>query len=399
MASTRSGYLAVIKEATPGTAIQPTHFIHYKDGDLGANLEVIISKPIQATRWGAITATAGKKDTSGAFNMELDWLEAGYWFGSALKFPTSITNNGDGTFTHQFDTDDEIEALTVEQGKGDITGSAFEINRAFGAYVDTLELSASDSLVMMNITLKSIGIFQRARMLTDSGAGASVIVSLEDVEGLTTADSVIITDDSNTETDPISALSATNNTVTIATLDNSYTVAAGGRVELAPLTPSYSVQKLFSFDMVSFRFGDTVAAATSATAENVEDWTFTYGNNIEERYGSLRKTPSVVAPKSASSQLKFKRYFENRTDRDRYLNTTRKAVVINIKDENTIIGSGSRNPEIIVEISDLRYTAYELPTGEDELYVAEVEGECFFDATDAKATSIKLVTTIADFAA
>ena len=400
MPSTRTGYLAVIKEATPGTALTPTHYLHYKSGDLGHNLDIIKNNPIQAVRHGAITAHPGKKATDGSFEMDLDWKEAGYWLGAALSFDSSPTDNGDGTYTHDCDPANSLAALTVEQAKGDITGTAYELNRAFGAYVDNFEIGASDGLVSLKVNLKSLGIFQRSLLTADATAGASVDISLDDVEGLvTTTDTVLISDDSSSESDAIAALSGTNKTITIATLGNSYTVAANAKVGLVPKTPSFVAQCLMSFDMVKFQFGADLSAAASAAEENVEDWSFVWENNLEERYGSLRRTPSVIAPKASSGRLKFKRYFESRADRDEYLATTRNAVIITIQDVNTTIGTGTQNPILALQISDMRYTAYDLPTGTDELYVAEIEGEFFYDATDTRAVRASLTTTIASFAA
>lgn len=400
MPSTRTGYLAVKKEATAGTGVVPTHFLHYKGGDLGHSLEVIKNNPIQAVRHGAITAHAGKKATDGAFEMDLDWKEAGYWLGAGLSFDSSPTNNGDSTYTHVMDEANTLAALSVEQAKGDLSSQAFECNRAFGAYVDNFEIGASDGLVSLKVKLKSLGIFQRSRLVADAGAGSSVAIAVEDVEGLVaTTDTVRISDDNANEQDAIASISTANKTVTIATLGNSYTVADNGKIELVPQTPSFVAQCLMSFDMVSFQFGANLTAAGSATEENVEDWTFMWSNSLEERYGSLRRTPSVIAPKASVGTLKFKRYFESRADRDAYLNTERKACIITIQDVNTIIGSGSTHPSIVISISDLRYTAYELPTGADELYVAEIEGECFYDSSDARAVRISLTTTVADFTA
>lgn len=400
MPSTRTGYLAVKKEATAGTGVVPTNFVHYKGGDLGANLEVIKNNPIQAVRHGAITAHAGKKSTDGSFEMDLDWKECGYFLGAGLSFDSSPTNNGDSTYTHTMDEADTLAALSIEQAKGDLSSQAFECNRAFGAYVDNFEIGASDGLCTLKVNIKSLGIFQRSRMVADAAAGSSVAISVEDVEGLVaTTDTVRITDDSSNEEDAIASISTANKTVTIATLGNSYTVAANGKIELVPQTPSFVAQVLMSFDMVKFQFGANLTAAGSASEENVEDWTFTWANNLEERYGSLRRTPSVIAPKASMGQLKFKRYFESRADRDAYLNTERKACIITIQDVNTIIGSGTQNPILAIKISDLRYTAYELPTGADDLYVAEIEGECFYDSSDARAVRLELTTTVADFTA
>lgn len=400
MASTRSGYLAVKKESTVGTAVKPTHFLHYLDGDLGADLEVITNSPIQSTRWLGISAVAGKMSTSGSLNMNVDYNEVGYWLGACLKFDDSPTDNGDNTYTHTFDTDDELQSLTIEQGKGDVTGTAYEINRAFGAHVDNLTINASDGMVGMSVDIKSLGIFQRSRLTADASAGSDVDVEIESVEGLVATDTVKISDTTpQSEEDAIVSISAVNKTIEIASLGNSYTVANEAKVELTELTPSYSAEALFSFDHCSFQFGTDLTDAASNAEENVEDWEFSYSNNIEERYGSLRKTPSVIAPKAATATLKFKRYFENVTDRDRYLNTTRQACIITIEDPNTIIGNSTRNPSLVIKISDLRYKTYALPTGTDELYVAEIEGDCYYDATDTRAVQIDLTTEVADFTA
>ncbi len=397
MPSTRTGYLAVQVEATPGVGVTPGNFIPYKGGDLGHQLDIIKNNPIQAVRHGAITAVSGKKATDGDFEFDLDWLQCGYWLGGALSFDGSPTANGDSTYTHQFDEANTLSALSIEQAKGDLTTQAYECNRAFGSYVNSIEISASDGLVGLKVNLKSLGIFQRSRLVANATAGSSVNISVEDVEGLTTSDTVRISDSSSSEEDAIASISTANKTVQIGTLGNSYTVANGGKIELVPQSPSFVAENLMTFDMVGFQFGANLTAAGSASEENVEDWTFTWNNNLEERYGSLRKTPSVIAPKASMGTLKFKRYFESRADRDAYLNVDRKACIITIRDVNTIIGSGSRNPSLVIQISDLRYTAYALPTGADELYAAEIEGELFYDLTDTRAVRMLLTTTEADF--
>lgn len=397
MPSTRTGYLAVQVEGSPGVGVTPGNFIPYMGGDLGHQLDIIKNNPIQAVRHGAITAVSGKKATDGNFDFDLDWKYCGYWLGAALSFDSSPTANGDSTYTHQMDEANTLSALSIEQAKGDLSTQAYECNRAFGSYVNTVELSASDGKIGLKVTLKSLGIFQRSRLVANASAGSSVNVAVEDVEGLTTDDTVRISDSSSNEEDAVAAISTANKTVQIATLGNSYTVANGGKIELVPQSPSFSAENVMTFDMVSFQFGANLTAAGSASEENVEDWTLTWNNNLEERYGSLRKTPSVIAPKASMGTFKFKRYFESRADRDTYLNVDRKACIITISDVNTIIGSGSRHPSLVISISDLRYTAYALPTGADELYAAEVEGEMFYDLTDTRAIRMSLTTTEADF--
>lgn len=397
MSSTRTGYLAVQVESTAGVGVTPGNAIPYQSGDLGHQLEIIKNSPIQGVRHGAITAIAGKKATDGDFEFDLDWLYCGYWLGAALSFDSSPTDNSDDTYTHTFDEANTLSALSIEQAKGDLTTQSYECNRAFGSYVNTLELSASDGKIGLKVGIKSLGIFQRSRLIADAASGSSVDISVEDVEGLTTDDTVRISDSSSNEEDAVAAISTANKTVQIATLGNSYTVANGGKIELVPQSPTFTAENVMTFDMVSFQFGANLTAAGSASEENVEDWTLEWNNNLAERYGSLRRTPSVIAPKASMGTLKFKRYFESRADRDAYLNVERKACIITIQDVNTIIGSGSRKPSLVISISDLRYTAYALPTGNDELYAAEIEGELFYDLTDARAIRMALTTTEDDF--
>lgn len=112
-------------------------------------------------------------------------------------------------------------------------------------------------------------------------------IALDSVEGLVaTSDTVNIYDATpQNETDAIASISTSNKTIQIATLGNSYTVANGAKVELVPQTPSYgTVAKVASFTHASFQFATTLAGCSAASEVNVEDWEFTYMNNLEERF-------------------------------------------------------------------------------------------------------------------
>jgi hypothetical protein len=49
-----------------------------------------------------------------------------------------------------------------------------------------------------------------------------------------------------------------------------------------------------TFTHVRYRFGTDIANAYLSTPENIEDRELEYKNNLEERYGSLRSSPSVI---------------------------------------------------------------------------------------------------------
>jgi len=41
-----------------------------------------------------------------------------------------------------------------------------------------------------------------------------------------------------------------------------------------------------------------------------------------------------------------------------------------------------------IELNDLRFTAYDMPTWTDELYAVQVESSAFYDDSDAQAVRI-----------
>ncbi len=403
MASTREGYLAVKKETTVSTAVKPAHFLRYKDGDVAYNQEIIANNPIQNNRFNALNPVKGKVTTDGSYNVDLDVNECVYFLYMVLGAIASndISSGTDGSvYKHDLTLANALPALTIEQGKGNLSDTSnnrqnYQVDRAFGVLVDSINLAGSDGLINMAVNLKAHGVFQKANMIADATAGASVDIELDTVEGLTTDDTVNIYDNTpQNEDDPIAAISGSpTNTIQIATLGNSYTVAKEGKVELTPQTPSYSDSaKVLSFIHASFQFGSDLTDAASNAEENVENWEFSYENNLEERYGSLRASPSVIAPKGASAKLKFTKYFENVQDRDRYLNQTKQACILTITNNEIVSATDTNNAKYTVQIkmSDVRFTKHEMPTGTDELYAVTAEAECYYDSSDGQAIKIEV---------
>lgn len=405
MSSTRLWYLAAIFETTPATAVKPTNFLRFKDWDILANQEIIENNPIQNNRWGAINAVEGKKATEWSYNLDLDYNECVFFLKAALGSLASadISSLTDGSvYRHTLTVENcSLPALTLEQWKGnlgcsgDTHNQAISINRAFWVLVDTLTLSASEGIVNMAVWLKAHGLFQKSDLIWNAGAWAWVDLSLETVEGLTTSDSVTIYDTTpQSEVDAIASIDTANKTIEIATLANSYTVANEAKVWLIAQTASYWTEaKIASFTHAWFQFADDLTAAASATETNVENWEITFENQLEERYWSLRSSPSVIAAKGAMMKMTYTRYFENVEDRDTYLRLKKQACIVTLNN-NEIVSATDTNDEkfqVIVKISDLRLTSYELPTGSDELYAASVEGTCFYDSSDWKAVQFEVV--------
>ena len=98
----------------------------------------------------------------------------------------------------------------------------------------------------------------------------------------------------------------------------------------------------------------------------------------------------MIAENSAGAMFKFNKYFESSKDRDRYLDLKKQACILTITN-NKVIDSDDTNStmyKMTFEMSDLRFKAYEMPTGTDELYAVSVEGELFYDQTDGRALRV-----------
>jgi len=404
MASTRLGYLAIIKEATVATALKPTHFLRFKDWDISLKQEIIENNPIQNNRWNAITAVPGKITTEWTYNVDLDANESVhflYWAMWAIS-SADVWSTAAQVYRHTLTLANTLPSFSIEQAKGNLSDATnnlqnYQVDRAYWAMVDKIALSWSDWIINMEVWMKSHWVFQRSLLVATATAGASVAVALESVEWLAALDTVNIYDNTPAnETDAVVSISTTNKTITIATLWTTYTVAKLAKAELVPQTPSYSIApKVLSFINASFQFGADLTAAASAAEENIENWTFEYMNNLEERFWSLRASPSVIAPKWAGATLKYTKYFESVIDRDRYLAQTRKAGILTIRN-NEVIWAGDTNLykyTVQIEMSDLRFTSYEMPTWTDELYAINIEASCFYDSSDARAVRMLITNS------
>lgn len=395
MASTRLGYLALKKEATKATAIKPTNFIRFREGDIVFDQEVIEANPIMNNRWNPLTAVPGKISTDAEFKLDVDAKEIWHFLYAALGNYTKTTLSGTAV-KHTFQVANDLPTYTLEQLKWNPQWTDYEVIRAYGGMVDSFEISGSDWICELSVKMKAHGVFVKWDLTADSTIWSPATLNLTDTRGLVASDIIKITD--ATETENTTIVAVPNQTTITANTTNTYEVAEGAKVELRPQTPTYSTQALpFSFVHASFQFGADLTAAASAAETNVENWTFSYENGLEERYWSNAATPSVIAPKGATAKLKFTKYFTNSADRDAYLNLTKQAVILSL-DLGKVIGSTTYTYKLKISMADMRFTSYEMPTGTDELYAVELEWTCFYDTATGKAVEIELQNDVADYA-
>ena len=162
--------------------------------------------------------------------------------------------------------------------------------------IDSLEISGSDGLLEVSVKTKAIGVFAKTNLDADAAIGSPATVTVQDSRGLQAGDLIKVVDSTGTENTTVD--SVTNKTTLSSDLTAAHTVANGAHVELRPQTPTFIDPALpFSFVHLNLREGADLTAAAAAAETNIENWTFAWSNGVEERFGSLGATPSVVAPK------------------------------------------------------------------------------------------------------
>lgn len=389
MASSRTGYLAVKAETTKAVAVKPTNFLPFKSWGIDFKPEIIKNNPIKGIRANNIQAKAGKVATDGKFEMDLDTLYIGHFLKAA--FWTYAVTNLTNAYKHTFNVANDLPSLSVEQLKWNPDGQDREVTRAFWVMVDSFEMAASDGIASFNVNVKAHGMFLKGQLTENITAGTwvNVVIKESESEGLLAWDILQIVDRTNATVESITATSYTAPTI-VADVVWNYDATDNVKIELRPQTASYDCEDtILTFSNFKFQFGADLTAAASAAEENVENWSLNFMNNLEERYGSKRNSPSVIAPKSMDATLKFTKFFENLDDRDRYLNQTRQACIITWDLEKKIWVT-AYNFKIEIRLNDVRFTSRNLDVGTDELLITELEGSIFHNCEDGKAIELNM---------
>lgn len=395
------GYLSFAREATPGVAVIPNKTIPFQEGDFMRKQDVIVNSPIKANRWKALNALPGKIAAEGSHTFIFDPNYSVWLLSLALGLHTTTTVSSDTTaFKHTMSMATcELPTFTAEQMKGgacsgDTNKQGYQVDRAFGTYVDTLELSASDGEVELKVSTKALGIFQMARLTKDVTAGAAKTVYLKEVEGLAVGDSLNVYDETpQSETAAITAISLTNRTVT-ATLAQGHTVANKAKVELIPVAANFSTADTpFTFSMVRVQEGADITEALAATSfENYQEFGLTYNNNLDEIYGTLRSGPSKIAAKRAGAKVTYSRYYENNKKRDQYITQEPRAVVITLTNDGIISATDTNQStyKMVIKLPKVVLTSYEIPTGNDDSYAEQIEAEVFYETVLGYAMQVEV---------
>lgn len=155
-------------------------------------------------------------------------------------------------------------------------------------------LGQSDNIITSDITFFGRAAFRMAKVtaITTSGAGSKTI-TVDQTTGLAGTDTVKIFrkgtgfldfSAASTKTHTINAISS-ETAFTVTNLETS--IAVGDLVVLAPQTPSYTIDKEFSWIGGSIaKLGDTMTGALTASDADIEDFELSLTNELEPRHAA-----------------------------------------------------------------------------------------------------------------
>lgn len=326
-----SGYLALGREATPGGAVKPTHFIPMEDESLTTELNANTELLSFGSKAARLMTTPGMRSHGGDITILAEPNSTALLF-DALLPRTSVTSNGDGTHTWLFNSTsfDAPSSYTVEVGRG-IAASRFA-----GLEFSEISPTWKDNRQMWKAKAAALKSFESAEITAI--AGSSITLSTNRDTNMTPTDLLLAGDvlgiyheeDGTTENVTVQSKTATTITLTAAP---SAAVKAGDKVFLRPQTVVLEDMFPFLWSRTEFLFADTAALAMTTDHTPVEDGSeYAIQHPFEDDKGAQSSgsfDPTVlVRTKSIDATIKAKNYYENDSEAAKYESIPKRALVV-----------------------------------------------------------------------
>jgi hypothetical protein len=146
----RRAQIGIAIEGTPGTPVEPTHYIPFLDCSLIERHTPIADQQAKGVRdLEGNDSVEGKKWGEGDIEVVLDPTTAPYWFALALGEINSAPSGG--KYVHTITEKDDNEPLTATIWRGRVVDNIEFAN----AVVDTLELSFADDVAKLKAKIFS----------------------------------------------------------------------------------------------------------------------------------------------------------------------------------------------------------------------------------------------------
>lgn len=147
--------------------------------------------------------------------------------------------------------------------------------------------------------------------------------------------------------------------------------------------------------MMNFYIEDTQSALAGGTPLKVTNIQFEVKKNVEANFvlGSIE--PDSLNNKQISVGGSFEAFFESTTQRDYVFNGTTKAMRIDMKDANTIIGSsGSHNPQLYFDFYAVKFTEFSRSWDSNDMLKYTINFKAVYSVADTAMIAARLTNTV-----
>lgn len=157
-------------------------------------------------------------------------------------------------------------------------------------------------------------------------------------------------------------------------------------------SPSYTAENIFLAKHITVKMADAIAGLDSASAIPVRSVTFRINKNLErdDAFGSL--DPIDILNKQFSIETTIVMLYKDTTYKTFYSAGNKKAIRINIKNTDVVIGATS-NPELNIDLAQGIFTKWEKTTGSDDLSVQTITVKATYKISEGKMLNCVLTNT------
>ena len=397
----KKGYLALKKESTANTPVQPDTFIELLDENIQTQYNIQPIDSVAGDRSQRLRSVKDKIIIEGSITVYLDANTIGYFLEGVLGNATTTTLTAATMFQHVFTPQDTLVTYTMDCKKAD---SDF-VYRYAGVVIKKIAFSQSDNKIQATLDVVAQSSFTSARVTTDASSGTTLAV--DQTKGITTDDTIIVLDKDDhstslkelTITTVDSELQLTTDTIDVALEDGDIVVIKKG-------TASYDLaDNMIWIGGSDYYIGSKATNPIDNTsAIDAEDYTMEVENDVEARHSAVGvnfadRFPTNILLKSIRCGGSFTKFFETIEYMEELRNNqkigTRMLSQDAVLDDNSAvaatatIGSGGDGTVTITATTAGR-------AGEDYNVTIEVASDDTLAATiDGKNITVSLANTTA----
>lgn len=161
----------------------------------------------------------------------------------------------------------------------------------------------------------------------------------------------------------------------------------------ASLTSAYVSENEFLPKHMTVKLADNAGDLDSASGICVQRASLNFAKNIvdEQCLGSLEPIDFYNTMISVDGSLEV--YYDKKDHRDDLVNDVAKALRIQAVNSDVVIGSGSQNPEVTIDLNLVKYQATPIEFDNNNLVKQTIEFKGYYKVDDGALTTVELTNT------